>query len=427
MNELSQFGQHLAQGSGIGTLMDDLGEALASGHPEMCMLGGGQPAHIPEVDALWRRTLTALIAEEGKLEAILGNYDPPQGNLAFREALADCLHRELGWELTADHIAITNGGQTAFFFLLNALAGPRPDGASKKILLPLVPEYIGYASQGVSSNLFTACPPLLKETAPHRFKYQIDFEKLTITEEIAAICLSRPTNPTGNVVSDQELAQLRALANEHHIPLIIDNAYGAPFPHILFRDISPVFGEDLILTLSLSKLGLPGTRTGIVIASPEIAKAVSSMTSIIGLSNGNLGQALTTPLLKDGSLLRLSKEIIQPYYLKKSKQAQKWLLEAIPDHIPFSVHESEGALFLWIWFKDLPVKSQELYERLKVRHVLIIPGHHFFFGIDDPEWKHQFECIRLTYSMPEETVRRGIQILAEEIIKLYSLTLTETP
>ena len=40
----------------------------------------------------------------------------------------------------------------------------------------------------------------------------------------------RPTNPTGNVLDDDEVDHLRQLACDHNIPLIVDNAYGAPFP-----------------------------------------------------------------------------------------------------------------------------------------------------------------------------------------------------
>ena len=47
----SNFGRHLGCGSGIGELMDDLGHALASGGPGLKMLGGGQPARIPEINA----------------------------------------------------------------------------------------------------------------------------------------------------------------------------------------------------------------------------------------------------------------------------------------------------------------------------------------------------------------------------------------
>ena len=47
--EFSEFGRHLGCGSGIEELMDDLGHAMASGGPDLKMLGGGQPARIPEM------------------------------------------------------------------------------------------------------------------------------------------------------------------------------------------------------------------------------------------------------------------------------------------------------------------------------------------------------------------------------------------
>ena len=80
---LSDFGRRLGTGSGIEELMEDLGRALNSGDPSIKMLGGGQPAHIPEANALWRRRLEEIMEDPGALEKMLGNYDPPQGSPAF--------------------------------------------------------------------------------------------------------------------------------------------------------------------------------------------------------------------------------------------------------------------------------------------------------------------------------------------------------
>ena len=169
--ELSKFGQGLCSGSGIGELMDDLGHALAKGKGRVRMLGGGQPAHIPEMAAIWRRRMEEILAKEGALEHMVGNYEPPAGNHGFRESLADLFRRELGWEIGPENVGITMGGQTAFFFLFNALAGFFPDGRRKKILLPLVPEYIGYANQSIGGEIFRAVKPRIEITGDHEFKY----------------------------------------------------------------------------------------------------------------------------------------------------------------------------------------------------------------------------------------------------------------
>jgi valine--pyruvate aminotransferase len=63
----------------------------------------------------------------------------------------------------------------------------------------------------------------------------------------------------------------------------------------------------------------------------------------------------------------------------------------------------------------MPITSKELYQRLKKREVLVIPGHYFFFGHADPDWGHRDECIRVSYAMDEDVVRDGLRIIAEEV------------
>ena len=417
--EFSNFGRRLGCGSGIGELMDDLGHALASGGPDLKMLGGGQPARIPEMESVWRRRLEELLDEPGGIDRALTSYDPPNGNPKFIRAIATLLREQFGWNVTPENVGITSGGQTAFYFLFNLLAGDMPDGTRKKILLPLVPEYIGYADQGHSGDLFRAVRPIIEEEGAHGFKYRVDFDKLEITPDIAAICASRPTNPTGNVLTDDEVKHLSDLAKQHGIPLIIDNAYGAPFPGILFSDINPHWDEHVILTLSLSKIGLPGARTGIVVGPPQIIRALGSISAIAGLSNPNIGQQIALPLVESGEILRLSKEVVGPFYLEKNRLARRAAEEAFGNDIAWRMHRSEGALFLWLWFPGLPITSMELYQRLKQREVLVIPGHYFFFGDDDQDWKHRHECIRVSYAMDEAVVRDGLRIIAEEVRRAW--------
>ena len=395
--------------------MDDLGHAMASGGPDLKMLGGGQPARIPAMNAVWRRRLEEIMEEMGGLERALTTYDPPRGNPHFLQAIATLFSETFGWDLGSENIAVTSGGQTAFYFLFNLLAGQMPDGRRKKILLPLVPEYIGYSNQGVSGDLFHAVRPLIEETGPHEFKYRVDFENLDVTPDIAAICASRPTNPTGNVLTDEEVARLSDIAKQHGIPFIIDNAYGAPFPGIIFADAKPFWDKHVVLTYSLSKIGLPGTRTGIVIGPPEIIRALGSMSAIAGLSNPNIGQQITLPLIKSGEILKLSSEVVRPFYEEKCRLARQAAVAAFGDDIDWYMHRSEGALFLWFWFPGLRISSKELYQRLKKREVLVIPGHYFFFGLDDPHWDHRHECIRVSYAMDEDVVRDGLRIIAEEV------------
>ena len=413
----SNFGEKIGGNCGIVELMKGLGEALTE-NKEMRMMGGGNPAAIPEIQNIWRNQIKALLQNSNQLDTVLGDYDGPSGNPEFLNKLADLLNQKYHWNISAKNISITSGAQTAFFFLFNLLAGKFPDGSKKKILLPIAPEYIGYANQGINNNLFTAIPGLIEEIGNKSFKYRVDFENLKITKEIAAICVSRPTNPSGNVLTDEEIDKLSSIAKSNSIPLIIDNAYGIPFPGAIYTSANPIYDDHIILTLSLSKLGLPGTRTGIVIGNEKIIEKISAANAIIGLANNNIGQAITLPLIESGEIIDISNNIIKPYYFKKMEAAISQVKISFDESIPYRIHQGEGAFFLWFWFSNLPITTKKLYQRLKKRNVLIVPGEYFFFGIKSP-WDHSTECIRITFSQPEPVIKEGIEILADEVKKAY--------
>lgn len=415
--KLSDFAQRFTSDSGINLLMEDLGAAMAGGQ-EVLMLGGGNPAHIPEAQALFRERMGRLLDEPDEFARVIGDYDSPQGNRAFLIALAELLNREYGWGLTPDNIALTNGSQSAFFLLFNMFAGRFAGSGAKKILLPMAPEYIGYGDVGLSGDFFQATRPALEKFADRNFKYRVDFDRLKVDASVGALCASRPTNPTGNVLTDAEVARLMELAAANDIPLIMDNAYGMPFPNIIFTEAKLVWTDNVILCMSLSKLGLPGARTGIVVAREEIIKALSSINGILTLAPQSLGPALALDLVRSGAITRLSQTVIRPYYEKKSRRAVALLREELAG-VECFIHKAEGAIFLWLWFPGLPITSQELYRRLKQRGVLIIPGRYFFPGLDDDPWPHKQECIRLTYSMDDKVVQAGIRIIADEVKRLY--------
>ena len=417
--KFSDFGKRFAGEIGIGELMDDLGDALVS-DPAPLMLGGGNPAHIAEVQALFRSRMKDILSSAGEFERVIGNYDTPQGAKAFVGALADLFRDEFGWSIGPANIALTNGSQNAFFSLFNLFAGKFDGGHSKQILLPLAPEYIGYSEVGLEPNFFQANRPEIELLDDRLFKYRVDFDRLKMDESIGAICFSRPTNPTGNVVTDDEVSRLRELANLQGIPLIIDNAYGTPFPNIIYTDAQPVWDENIVLCLSLSKFGLPSLRTGVVIAREEVIRIVSRMTSVFSLAPGSLGPALALDLVNSGEITRVSNEVVKPFYEEKAKRAVAQLRQEIGDHIPMRIHKPEGALFLWLWFEGLPISSQELYQRLKKKGVLVVSGDYFFPGMEEDNWVHKNECIRVTYAQDDVVVTRGIQLLSEEIKEAFS-------
>lgn len=413
---LSIFGSKFTRPNGISQLMDDLGNAKNSKNPNIIMLGGGNPAVIPEVNSTFVSELQKLITST-QVDKVIGLYDHPKGNEDFRTALSDKLNENYAWDIDEDNIALSNGSQANFFVLFNLFAGAMPDGSHKKILFPLAPEYVGYADQGLSEDMFIAIKPdieiLETETNSKQFKYIINFEAVAHTlacdNSIGALCVSRPTNPTGNVITDKELQQLNMLAQQYNIPLIVDNAYGHPFPGCIYTDATLTWNTNIILCMSLSKLGLAGLRTGVVIANKEIVQALGHINGSMILTPNSLGPSLLTRMIKDKELLNLCKNVVKPYYSEKSQTAIR-LFNEIFGNMPVYLHKVEGAFFMWLWFKDAKITCETLYQRLKEKDVYVIPGHNFFIGIED-NWPHKHECIRINYATDEASLRTGLEAI----------------
>ena len=159
-------------------------------------------------------------------------------------------------------------------------------------------------------------------------------------------------------------------------------------------------------------------RTGIIVAAPEVVKAVSSLNVIVNLSPTRFGAAIATPLLRDGRLKQLSDDVIRPFYRNQAQTAVSLLKRELGAY-PLKIHKPEGAIFLWLWFENLPVSSQTLYEMLKAEGTLIIPGEHFFVGIDTQDYPHAHECIRMSIAQDAETLEKGIAAIGRVVRGLY--------
>jgi len=408
----TRFARRYARPTGALELMEDLGGA----GPGTLMLGGGNPARIPAVEAVYAQRLREIAADAAQFGRFAACYAAPGGDLRFRATLAAALATRHGWPLSERNVALTCGSQSAFFTLFNLLAGETGSGR-RRILLPLAPEYIGYADVCLRDDLIVSRPAAIEEFPEGLFKYHVRFEGLESVPDVGAICVSRPTNPSGNVLTLAELGRLDALARARGVPLIVDAAYGLPFPGIQFTEPGMLWNDNVILCLSLSKLGLPATRTGIVVAAEPVIGAITAFNATAALAPASTGAAIVEPLLASGELDALCREVIRPWYEARSRQAVAWLRQHCAG-LPLRIHRPEGAFFLWLWCPGLPGGSAGLYRRLKARGVLVLSGHHFFPGLEEP-WAHREECIRINCSQAPEIVEAGIRTIGEELRRCY--------
>ena len=419
---LTQFGAHMSKLTGVRAIMKDIIETLRAGAGQQFInLSAGNPLILPEVEQLWRDCTAQLLASPDYGEVVC-RYGSSQGYAPLVEAVVEDFNRRFGLSLSERNILVTPGSQSLYFYAANAFGGYTTSGELKQIVLPLSPDYTGYGGVTLVPEALIAYKPTLDiDAGAHKFKYRPDFSKLSITEKTGCVIFSRPCNPTGNVLTDDEVKKIAALAAPYDVPVFIDSAYGPPFPALNFTQMTPIFGDNIIHCMSLSKAGLPGERIGIAIGDEQVIEVLESFQTNACLHASRYGQAIAARAITSGGLADISTSVIRPFYQNKFTVLESTLNEAMPKDLPWFLHRGEGAIFAWLWLPDLPITDWEFYQELKRVGVIVVPGSTFFPGLEE-EWKHKQECVRISLTGSDEEIATGMQRLAKVVQQLYQVS-----
>lgn len=417
---LTKFGDRMSRLTGVRAIMKDIKETLQAGAGQQFInLSPGNPVILPEVEQLWRDCTQDLLnsAEYGK---IVCRYGDSQGYEPLIDAIAEDFNRRYDLALTHRNILITPGSQSLYFYAANAFGGYTNSGELKHIVLPLSPDYTGYGGVALAPEALLAYKPKLDiDAAAHRFKYRPDFSQLEVNESTGCILFSRPCNPTGNVMTDDEVIKISALADSFNVPVLIDSAYGPPFPALNFTEMTPIFAENVVHCMSLSKAGLPGERIGVAIGNESAIQVLESFQTNMCIHSSRYGQAIATRAISSGKLADISTQVIRPFYKKKFDVVDNTLDSAMSKDLPWFLHHGEGAIFAWLWLENLPITDWELYQELKKVGVIVVPGSSFFPGLRE-DWQHKNECIRISLTATDEEIVVGMQRLAKVVQEVYS-------
>lgn len=417
---LTKIGAQMYNLTGVRAIMKDIIETLqAAEGQEYINLSAGNPLILPEVEQLWRDCTAELLANSSEFGEVVCRYGSSQGYGPLISAIATDFNRRYNLNLSERNILITPGSQTLYFYAANAFGGYNPSGDLKQIVLPLSPDYTGYGGVSLAPEALVAYKPTLDiDAAAHKFKYRPDFSQLTIAENTGCVIFSRPCNPTGNVLTDEEVQKIASLAAPFNVPVLIDSAYGPPFPALNFTEMTPVFGENILHCMSLSKAGLPGERIGVAIGDVKWIQVLESFQTNLCIHPSRYGQAIAARAINSGALAEISLQVIRPFYQNKFDVVENTLDRAMPKDLPWFLHRGEGAIFAWLWLKDLPVTDKEFYQQLKQAGVIVVPGSSFFPGLQE-NWPHKQQCLRISLTASDEEIAVGMQRLAKVAEQVY--------
>jgi len=188
------------------------------------------------------------------------HYTTVNGRIELRDAIARDHQARSGQMVGPDNVVALAGAQCAIFSTLQCVAGP-----GDEVIVP-EPAYVTYeASVQAPGPSFVTVP----QPAQNGFRPDIDAIRAAVTKNTRAIFFATPSNPTGVVMTRDELQAIADIAIEHDLWVISDEVYGAltfETQHISIASL-PGMADRTVTICSLSKShAMTGWRVGWVVA-----------------------------------------------------------------------------------------------------------------------------------------------------------------
>ncbi len=230
------------------------------------------------------------------IESGFTKYTPAAGAAELRQAIAHKLQADNGLDYAPEEVLASNGSKQALYMIMLCLV---QDG--DQVLLP-APYWVSYAAQ---ARICGAEPVVIDCTRTDDLKLTPALLEAAITERTRLLVLNSPCNPTGVVLTGDELRALVQVALAHDLWIISDEAYETliydGLEHVSPAGFSDEARARVITTNSLSKTyAMTGWRIGYAAGPRDVIQAAASLQSNTASGPNSIAQkaaieALTGP------------------------------------------------------------------------------------------------------------------------------------
>jgi valine--pyruvate aminotransferase len=367
-------------------------------------LATGMPLEHPPVAERVREAFREAVEHESFATRV-GSYHGVLGDPDLRKSLALLYGDRFALPVSADEVLITPGAQAAFH-AVSAMTAAR----GRRVVF-FGPEYPGYRTH--PEVAYDMLLPAVAERGDREFRYLPPSGRLD--EGVGAVIVSRPGNPSGNVIGDEELTALAEECASVGALLVVDNAYAPVIPGLAFGDMGMPWGDNVMLVQSFSKGALAGERLGFVLAAPPVIGELAELQARVSTFPAQLVQLAACLLLSDDRYVKLCEQELRGRYADRHRLVRRCLGAGVK--VPFRLHAVDGGQFQWIHLPELPVPAAELFFTLRDRGVLLAPSTPFYLPHlhEDP---HARQSFRIGVTAPVPAIEAGLSIFAEVVNEL---------
>jgi aminotransferase len=333
---------------------------LVSGSKDIISLGVGEP----DFSTPWHVREAAVYS----LERGMTKYTPNSGIPELREAISEYLYENfrVAYE-PKDEVLVTVGGSEAIDLALRALIAP-----GDEILIP-EPCYISYSP---ITTIGGGKAVGIETFAKHNFKLQASDLKKAITPRSKILILCYPSNPTGGIMTYEDLLPIAKVVQEHDLIVISDEIYAELSygdKHVSIASL-PGMRDRTILVSGFSKaFAMTGWRMGYACGHRELISAMTKIHQYTVMCAPTMGQVAALEALRNG--LEEKDRMVESF-----NQRRRLVVKGFQD-IGLDCHEPQGAFYAFPSVQSTGLTSDEFAQRLLTEaKVAAVPGSVFGLG-----------------------------------------------
>jgi len=384
-----------------------------NGNPDWCNLGQGQP-EVGEMEGAPKRISNL------QLEPSDHAYGPLGGNTPFKEKIAkhyNRLYRSVNGEqqFGPENVSVASGGRLALTRIFAAL-GDCSIGF-------IIPDYTAY--EDLFNYHIHHVKPVCVETLPQKgFKISPEeFEKVVVDNKLKAFLLSNPCNPTGQVISGEDLKKWIAIATKHSCTLILDEFYS----HFIYDNDKPGSGpisaaplisdinkQPILMVDGLTKsFRYPGWRVGWIIGPKEMIGQIDRAASAIDGGPSQPIQRLAMQVLEPSNADRETTALRNVFCRKRNIMLTRLKKMGIEPIVSDGIN---ATFYIWASIANLPHPLNDgmtFFQEALKHKVMVVPG--VFFDVNpgkmnkrDSPYK---QWLRFSFGPHEENMKLGLDRL----------------
>lgn len=339
------------------------------------------------------------VIKEGAIEAIRQgavHYTPPGGIYELTEAITSWTKEKHGLDYDPEKEAlITVGASEALHCIWSAFLDH-----DDEVMIPS-PYYGSYGYQVVSAGAKFIEVPVLKDG---KIKYDIAEFESRITDKTKLILINSPNNPTGYVMSDDEIQAIADFAVKHDLIVVSDECYDNFVFEGKFKSIASLPGmkERTLIVNSTSKtFSMTGWRVGYVLGNSEFIGCLQNIHEHLAIC--------PTSFAQQGAIKAYTENIQEAgLMLEEYKRRRDYIVDALSKIQKVSFYAPQGAFYIFMNVEKTGLSGSDFcLGLLNEKGVALASGESF-----GKQWSGY---VRLSYCCSMEDIQEAINLMKEYI------------